>query len=786
MFSLDPSFESSSRSSSTSGDDWRPHPSVKANGSPAYENLSTRFSIGVVIPVGRGISSMEEEVTDNWTDISNLLVTIQEVVTEKLKKTYVSQAHRRNCSYNQHSSSVPKMPKVPSVGNLSSCKKMNFSAYILQTDFDLNQQFHSLVRCILLLVETPRLFVALKESNQALISWASAVAAWLELKDGRFFTADPTSPSSEKVSIKPGLKFLASLFSILLPLRKQILEDPMNRSRNKSVRVVIVTGNPIVSQKLIFILAGLIGYDNYVIRASMEAATDDSSSTDDDTQTSTSDETTRDVTASDYGVSFSPTKVLPISIERKLSSQRSSSDSSTPSISPIGRSGSSLLARGWKVPTKSVPIASSSPTVQGLSNVKAERVSIPLLHKETSYASLQNLSSSYGGGMQPQSALGLSSSWRGAFNFGSFMERWKMNNLASRGGFASTSPPRHDFGSIIDRTPSPATDYDEYPWKGSTPGTPLYKTLSREPSSTFSGGSTPTTSETKFGSYGVGISGPSKLSSFNKLFHSYVAKRKFHVQRTATRLISSKVEQSKVIGNKISAIMNADLNFTYTDRGDISVLSVENEEAAPDDDAAPYKLPPLVGYTEKYLPHFSLMSCIQPGNLETSIFESMSEDVRRMDAGSVSDTYVINLRQREVKLFELRSPAQDEYPQPSMSTNFQRSTPNSKLTNDLQRFKLRPKVSLLFSPFLQGKSRYEQQLSNGSTLSVTTSAVDAFDEKLNLISGLINRFFCTQSKRIHPSGSALYTAEDAKGNCADIDEDTCCDKIRELIRTLLG
>ncbi|QPG74353.1 hypothetical protein FOA43_001680 [Brettanomyces nanus] len=804
LFSLDPTFESIKRSTpsvSTStnnskADDWKPSPSVKFPGSPAHENMSTRFSIGIVIPVGSSIVSMEEEVMDNWSEISNQLVSIQQIVTEKLKKASFPQTSRRSMNINAHSvHGSHSFTQIGSITNTLLSRKLNFASYFLQTDQDLSQQFQGLVRSICSLVETPRLFVALKESNQALIDWASAVASWLELKDGRFFTADPTSPSSDKLSSKPSLKFLARLFCIFMGVRRQILENPLNRSRKKAVRVVIVTGNPIVSQKLVFILAGLLGYDKYVVTTNMEVRRgyEDSVTTRSSAKSDVQSTAVNTLNSSDNPMSFTSTQVIPISIKREMSSHISSSDSSISPASPSSKSNVSSTTKGWKVPAKVAPLTSSSPTVQSLSNVKAERISIPQPRRESSYMSLQNLSTSYGG--SHPSTLTSSSSWRGALHFGSFLERWKVGTFA----------PQHSFAnSAVDLTPSPPTEYDEYPWNGNASGNSAYQTALQEASSSSpcSGATTPTIAEIKdFGASAIPGNGSTRINSaFNKIYHNYVAKQKFEIERTTTRLLPKDNEESLAISDKLTGIMNCNLSFSYSKHENISVLSVDNVNLGVDttiiEPPVTNKLPPLVGYTERYVPEFSLMSCTQTSGLETSIFESMADDVCRMGTTSVSDTYVISLRQREVRLIEAKYPVSDHesFSSSPMSTSFQRNMEKSKLTHDLQRSNLRPKVTLLFSPFLQEK--FMQDLVEDVDVG-EVSSIDKFDATLNEISQLINRFFCSQSKdgsqhdngtfqnRDSSSSGTFGNSDGARIDGDDLDEQTCCDKLRGLIETLL-
>lgn len=717
QFSVDSTFIS--KPVKVDSEDWSPQPMVSTTETmPNYENSSTRISIGIVVPIGKKIANMEEAITDNWADILVELVAIQTIIIERLKRSYSNHVHVRHPTQT-HSHPLPGSApiKAASSSDLMSNPRPNFAPYVLQADHELNTQFHSLVHTLNFLVNTPRLFVALKDSNQVLINWATAVSTWLELKDGRY--NESVMPIYEK-NAPGGLKFLASLCSILMPLRKQILKDPMVRSRKKTVRITVVTSNPVVSQKLVFILSGLIGYEQYARTVEFGTEIDDSSL--DDEETETSQNLTFDDTEVDEPY-FASEGVKPISI------QRANAASYELSNSPVATSASSL-SRGWQIPSRTTTTTMASGATFGMSSTKPTPTMTPQLRKETSYASLQNLSCSYGS-KQP----GTPSSWRGAF--GSFMERWAVG----KNGTTSFSPPKSDG---FDRTPSPSAELDEYPWK-SSPGTPAYKSDTSS-SSPYSNVGTPTS---------------------KKFAHSYVSHQKFNMLRTTTRLTVSKSDIERSVEDKISFLMSSDPQLDFSDHGDYSVISVD-DLAVPDVVVPPdNKLPTLTGYSDVYSPTLSLMSCPASNTLESSVTGAMTEDVSEMGKDSVSDTYVINLRQREVKLVHLRSADLNTViPPPSpLSSSFGR--PQPRFVHETQRNKSRPVITLLFSPHTRHSHR--------DLLDET--AVNNYDGRLNQISSEINRFYATQAKKVHTT--------DEKDNTSK-EEDDCCMSIRTLIEELLA
>lgn len=777
LFSLDPTFQATRMSSRTS-DDWHGVPCVDSCGIPLHPSVSTRFSIGLVIPVGDNFRSIEVELADNWHEISLCLGGIQKAVTEELCKIYrLRKGLRAQPVASPPTSSSPHTFTSKSQASQMLKSTLSFPNFSLQANPTVNQVFLSFVLKLQHLVDVPRLFIPLQESNQQLIQWASTVASWLELKDGRYSNIEVSPPSDPSEGMgKPGLQFLANLLAIIMPARLSILQQD-DTNKNKTVRVVILTGNPIVSEKLIFLLAGLLGYDRYAIKDIKEAVKlnhQDSKSHSPELAT-TSPHSSSDGHSSDEGchpsippphrrnISFSASKSHPISIRPpetiKPVDSVDRSEGSTPLSSSSGSS--SLTARGWVPPTKAYSIVSDSPSVQGLSNVTAQRISIPRLRRESSYASLQNLSTSYG----TQHATS-SSSWRSSFYLGSFMDHWKFGGASGKGSGKSSvfsspdSPVRREFTPAIDRTPSPAAEYTEYPWKQSGSGmTPVHRSFSRD-SATFSPSFAPPSCKMRFGAYSA-EAGSSHTSAFNRVFAHYSTKQKFCMSRNATRLTAMYERQISAVDSVVDEILNKealDLKWNSVENHpevlDVGPLPAPNCLMCPE----AYRLPPLIGYTEKFQSEFSLLSCAQFAGVESTILEAMSGDVRRMGSESESVTYIVNLRRREVKL--VRVEGRRNYQE---KDGYQPKVTQSRLTSSLRGIH-RPKTEMLFSPFMQQRNLDKLTYAPSETL------VDRYDGLLNAISGTITRFFKTQMKK-----------EEVGEDDGRIDEDRCCKKIRQLI-----
>lgn len=818
MFSLDSTFETTIPHNDHAASDWDPTPCENSADYPSNANNSTRFGIGFVIPAGNDFRSVEEEITDNWKEISHHIILVQKAIIKLLKKNYKPQPNRNHRTSKIAVYGYNSCPTVAAGNTLMTSRLSAFPSYFLQSNFELNHQFHSLVRCIQHLVDVPRLLIDLKESDQELIEWSSTVASWLELKDGSFTASDFPWPFEDRTSgltSRSHLKFLASLIAVLLPERDSIFRTAASRKMKKSCRVVIVTGNPMVSEKLIFIIAGILGYQRYILHSKdMPTESTESnkavrpSSGSSSSSSSISEKTTHHIPVpserkvglpepkTGLSVSFTHDKVMPISICSKASLSGISSESSTPSESSSVGSGI-IIGKSFQPPSRVLPLISNSPTVNALSTVTAKRISIPRLRRESSYASLQNISSSYGG--PHQSTYGSSSSWRSALNFGSFMEHWKLGGTKSRTTSVTSSPSRPEFPLGNDRTPSPMAEYNEFPWRSNVPGTPLSRTHTGNNSSSSSPHSS-----------GLLFERPKFKGSsvFNKSLYPYDSRHKIHVPRTTTKLTGPSGRQLEFVRKSVSAILSDDLSLEYETVGDRSSVLIVNNPVPADPGASnadvisnkDAKLPPLVGYIDRYAPEFTLMSCPQTPNVNNSITESMYDDVYQIGHGSQSHTYVVNLREREIKRITVRYPTiSDNSPKleqgseissPSkLSQNLKKSQPVSRLTDVLQKSVLRPEVSILFSPLSQGGKRGYEDGSSADTYadSSTSPFINHIDHVLNEISQIVNGFRFTESRERAPSKSqSVSTFETAKG-CAQqttTTKEACCQDLRRLLGSI--
>ncbi|KAG7191353.1 uncharacterized protein KQ657_003525 [Scheffersomyces spartinae] len=299
-------------------------------------NLSSKYAIGIVIP----LESPEEDLMDilitNWDEISHYLILLQKVIAKKLISLLRSSLDTTTFG----SSSF-----------ITHTKRIQFPNWILQHEPDILHQYYKLIKLISYDTNLPRLInsnALIKTSmsktsskyNSLLLNWVLEVLNWLEFKDNKQLakpsiqttTASKTStislttvsnsitfnnnkgptqasnvPFLSSSSLKQGSMmeysntaqahngisessgsgpnsnnnnpdvfktyhtFLATLFSLVLPLRKKLThkpisdngnEDEIKRKHKDVTRIVIMTGNPAVAKKLIFILNALVPDDS--------------------------------------------------------------------------------------------------------------------------------------------------------------------------------------------------------------------------------------------------------------------------------------------------------------------------------------------------------------------------------------------------------------------------------------------------------------------------------------------------------------------------------------------
>ena len=256
LFSIsDGEFIDSSLFSNTETKEWQPHPALTIKESSIRKvslkddtsknnNVNSRFAIGIVIPL-ESLGSLIDIVFNNWHEIIHYTINFQKLIYKKLLVhlnqglTYDSTHNYTGCQYLIN-------------------KRIQFPNYILQHDNEIGIQLLKLIKTVHYNYNVPKLInsnTLMKSSvtkdlfqyNPMLVNWVLELLNWLEFKDGRY--SDHSN------------SFLGSLFAILTPFKKLLSMKPFYNSccaKKEVTRVVVMTGNPVVARKLVFILNGLI------------------------------------------------------------------------------------------------------------------------------------------------------------------------------------------------------------------------------------------------------------------------------------------------------------------------------------------------------------------------------------------------------------------------------------------------------------------------------------------------------------------------------------------------
>lgn len=794
LFSLDSSFKLKPHKLSSTISDWETHPILEADELPMYENASTRFAVGLVIPVSSSIESVRDEVTENWSEISDSLLTMQNLIVAKLKQQYNIQNKMKKLqiqniqSNNNDNNNNGIQNQTQNNISFQTNKQIKFCfpIYSLQSEVEIYQKLTLFLSLLVSLLEVPRLFIDLKHSNQSLIDWASTLSLWLELKDGRQHLHDHldlSQPNNTESfsnisynnlnSSNHPVKFLASLLSIFLPLRHELFSNSLTTDEKTSkLRIIIGTGNPAVSQKLIFILAGLLGYEEFsdLYDKSLQLLRNSDIM---DTKKKTE-------------ANKSNSNPIPVPVPMPVPIPIARFENMTPLRNVQARNNSLIYdtsSAGVDLVYKSSPsLMSHSPSVSTISaSIQTQRIPVPTLTRTSSYASLQNLSTSYGTATASSSGTqALSNSWRQ--NFGSFMERWKNS--------VTPSPTTSQFSqSPNTETPSPNIEYEEYPWFMNKKSNPLLS-----PDSSLISVHTTSTQQTQ-----------NKFSTgkAQNIGH-YTCIDDYDITRSTCNLISPNFSNmADNISFEINSIMNGEFSCNMEDSLSDSVMNIsvcdKNKEDTVITCTTALQLPLLVGYVPQYRPEFNMMSCPNK-NLQNSIFiETMKDDLKYSNIEK-SHVYFINLGMRRVNFLEMKnstkkpeSNTNGDTRKPKYSNKASALNSNSMIDSDVMR-NIRSKSksnltktmesdfevnqSIIFTPTKPfDEEQHIQELSGLNGLNIyknnrNANNVDKYDHILEEIAFTINRFFFD----IRNGSESDEKSEK---------ENKCCEAIRQLITDLL-
>lgn len=676
-----------------------------------------------------------DSILQNWNEISHYLIILQKMITKKLIHILESTPNSSN-SGSLSSSSTPlsystSIWTCPYVSN----KRIQFPSHILQSEIDLNNQVFKLIKLMNYNSNIPRLInlhqMMLKNpSNPIVYNWISEILNWTEFKDGN-------------------ISFLASLFSIVLTMRNGLKRKPLDgvsesdkKSRDIS-RIVIMTGNPMVAKKLIFIINGLIPNIeiNQVEDTSKKSAVeeeeisrvgcispppaipaaraekvivdvDDATDSGDETDQFSFDPPPRGIGAGEGrrggpGSIFSLTSPKPIPIRQP--SVNSGSVGSPDSIKgweiPSSYSGSTLGKPRIETDTKVIPIVQQAP-VHRNSLSKSQSMAYlssslnSSLSSSISNYSLTKLSGSFlekwknfgtsGGGNG--SSFGNGSMNGSSYGNGNYGTGYGVTGNNGGGGYGSFNEPNiNKRGSIasLRSPPSPALDSEEFfntYGKITNPSISAHKNLSR--------------TQSMFDiNEGLTTSTPPSLQQ--------------HIIRTNTSILvkdngtmsggdtfnpkGSNVNQ-ELIKSRCMSIMKSNPKY-FSDEENDKTLKVEvNKER--DSLITRKGLLPNVAFSDEFRYEFLIQSCPINPKLESLVMNAMKNDLLFFQNNCQvehvnSKTLFISLRAREIKLIEM-SNGESNHQVGNDNENHNNNNNNNNNNNKYNNYKTT--IRKIFSP----------------------------------------------------------------------------------------
>lgn len=610
--------------------------------SKSHNLVHSRFAVAFTIPI-ESLDNLPTVVFNNWEEITHFLAILQRLVSKKLVallnsavREYVNQGN--TCPY---------------ITN----KRIQFPDLVLQQDPEVAAHLKKLVKLVHYNSNVPRLastnllmlHAAANPSagfHPILVNWAAELINWLEFKDGKNQLAVHTTPHED---VLMSSTFLASLFATLMPLRHLLGSKPLEkgiRGQRDVVRVVIMTGNPTVAKKLIFIINGLIP-DNR-IRLELQHCRDvldvvaPSNDRNRRTRYPPLPSPPEEASSNNFEPSFSKPQAMPIPI-------RGASATSDVSNSSLSRS---ITSRGWEIPHKCSASISTTPT---RSKVETTAQTIPIKNNDTRRSLLHSASMAYLSSSL-LSTLSSSASHYSLSKFGgSFMDKWKGpslgTNMSSGFGSGVGSGIASGFGSYVDyppdfdtgaslpkrgsiqslRTPSPAIEHEEYNWNPTPRACRMFPIEAKDANNN----ELIRTTTGAFPTCKVGRK------------HSLI-----HVPR---------ILNERRIKSKCQRIMLADFSVSR-----VSENTVQVETKHHDDKPVVHgvSLLPTAAFSDEFWPDFVLQSCPINPKLETHITTAMKNDLlffkNSCNYERVSSrTVLVSLRVKEIKVFEMKTISSD-------------------------------------------------------------------------------------------------------------------------------
>lgn len=620
----------------------------------SHNLVHSRFAVAFIIPI-ESLENLPTVVFNNWEEITHFLIILQRLVTKKLV----------NLLNNAVRDLLSDCESCPYIIN----KRIQFPDLVLQQDSEVALQLKKLVRLVHYNTNVPRLAStnllirnsALKGDDSfhpIILNWAVELINWLEFKDGKTlqlantYSANTLFHNSDDVMMST--TFLASLFAAIIPLKKLLSVKPLQKGENKDrrdvARVIIMTGNPVVAKKLVFILNGLIPDSR--ISVELEHCKDVSPPTrrllefDDHLRHNnyhSLPSPPEEVAITPQKTAGSTVHAMPIAIKSTPLSTTASSNNSGQSLSQ------SATSRGWEIPHKSNASISTTPLKSKVDNT-TKTIPINVSRQSGSSETRRSLSRSTSMAYLSSSLSSTLSSSASHYSLskigGSFLDKWKGTLVAPMGSYFDHYPPEYDThaggGSLSKRnsthfmrTPSPAIEHDSFSWHTQ----PSHRS-SRKASMT----------ETKNGDIGYEL-----LRSTTGVYPACKARGKI-----PPYLLRQELNESR-IKDRCRALMQTKFSISnYT--SNTLEINGGNDKTERLNHNVP--LLPVVAFADEFWPDFVLQSCPVSPKLESQITTAMKNDLLFYKnscnySAVTSRAILVSLRAKEIKCFEMKTVSGD-------------------------------------------------------------------------------------------------------------------------------
>lgn len=574
-----------------------------------YLKRKYKFGIGLVIPIN--YNNISKTLLPNWDSIKHYLTLLTHIFIDHFTSKQVNLQQQQQSSL---------------------CSNNNFctsNKYLEIVSF-----FKMFIKSINCLTNIPRLFIGSIKFDSILKNWCFELNNWIEVKDGGRLGFN-------------GSKFLNTLLSIMLTIRNQIVDREFNK--DELVRVIIMASNPVIAQKLIFIISGVLPYKLKFKTKVVSSATSTTAS-------------------NDNSVTIKDTKDKVVKL-KEISISNSNSFSSSPLRSPqqglnmnIKRNTpptSSMMSKGWEIPTTPSRTTATVMATPSLNNTIIQPNSL------SNSSSMQYLSSSL------SSSSTFSSSLSRGFQL---LQSWK-SSMEAPGGMGNNTNSR---------MASPNNEYDEYPWSNNNSTSSSASIMTNRSTNNLDNYSSSLGNNKDGYSFGSGGNNGNGLIIGNKHMKRYSLSELPTIDRNATTLFRIETDSSRAIDQlKCDSVMKLSVLDTKLafDRGkNVAVLDIklpvvggaqkeadreqeqeqgpEEEEDDFSDDYFHHDLPPLCGYVHEFLPDFQLQACPLSQEMDSRILGAMKSDLNSV---KVSRSIIVSLRAREIKEVSLTRNKHNEY-----------------------------------------------------------------------------------------------------------------------------